>query len=263
MQPYPIAYLTSLVLASALCVTPLLAETAASRASSLERPGYYPAQVLAPGVPLRGDQYTIRPQGYDDGLMATFWIDSSTGETYQATGMPQLYQRIAEIYAIAKLRQMDSGKEYANSLGKGASNTVSSVGKTLSDPGSFFKSIPQGASKFFGSLGENLKGGQSQCEAKVYSNVLDQSKAKRLLAFELGVNPTAPTRRCRRSSIASGGRRRAVPSPSHPSGRRRHSRRRRRWLEHEPDVAEHSRQPGPRPAQHGEPQEVRRHRHFR
>jgi hypothetical protein len=160
-----------------------------------EKPGYYPARLLAPNVPLRGDQYQVRDKGYDDGLVATFWIDASDGTTYSATGIDQLYQRIAEIYAITQLRQIDSGKEFGNSLGNGAKGTVTAIGKTLSDPGKAISGIPQGASKFFGSLGEKLKGGKSQYEDKAYSDVLGASKAKRLLAFQLGVNPysTNPT----------------------------------------------------------------------
>jgi len=157
--------------------------------ATFEKPGYYPAQFLAPGVPLRGDQYAVRDKAYDDGLVATFWIDSNTGEMYTAVGKQQLYQRIAEIYAIAQLRQMDSGKEFGDSVGNGAKNTVTAVGKTLSDPGAAIASVPQGVSKFFGSLGEKLKGGKSDYEDKAYSNVLGASKAKRSLAIQLGVNP--------------------------------------------------------------------------
>ncbi len=227
-----------------------------------EQPGYYPANVLAPSVPLRGDQYTIRDKAYDDGLTATFWVDSNTGETYKATGMPQLYQRIAEIYAIAKLRQMDSSKEYSDSLGKGASNTVTAVGKTLSDPGNFFKSIPQGASKFFGSLGENMKGGKSQYEGQAYSNVLGQSKAKRMLAFQLGVNPYS-TNETLQKELNRVGWSQAGGSITVQLAVGRHTRGGRHRPEHEPHPAEFRHQPRPRAAQHHEPEAFREHWHRR
>lgn len=159
------------------------------RAQNLEKSGYVATRDVVPDLSLSGSLYRVRPQAYCDGLVATFWIDARDGSTYRATGTPLLYQRIAEIGAIAKLRQMDSGENFGNSLGNTAENTVTSVGKTISDPGSFFKSIPEGASKFFGSIGENMKGGKSEYEGRAYSSALGQSKAKRLLAFQLGVNP--------------------------------------------------------------------------
>jgi len=161
----------------------------AQQQASLEQPGLYPANLFVSNDVLSGSLYQVRPSGSCDGLGVTYWIDASDGTTYEAVGTPMLYQRIAEINAIATLRKMDSGEQFANSLGNGAKNTVTAVGKTLSNPGEAIASVPKGVSKFFGSLGESLKGGSSKYEDKAYSNVLGASKAKRQLAVQLGVNP--------------------------------------------------------------------------
>lgn len=168
---------------------PLEAQQGQAAPPAYDQAGYYPTSLLAPDVPLSGDQFKVRSKGYDDGLVATYWVDANDGTTYRAVGKGQLYQRIAEIYAIAKLREMDSGQQFGDAAGNTAKNTVTAVGDTLSDPGKFIKGIPQGASKFFGSIGEGLKGGHSEYEGKAYSNVLGQSKAKRMLAVQLGVSP--------------------------------------------------------------------------
>src|SRR5277367_3713807 len=154
-----------------------------------EQPGYYPTSLFIPDSVINGSLHKVRPTAYCDGLTVTYDIDASDGTTYAAKGTDMLYQRIAEIYAIAKLREMDSGKEFGDSAGNGAKDTVTAVGKTLSDPGKAIEGVPQGVSKFFGSLGDKMKGGQSKYEDKAYTNVLGASKAKRQLAFNLGVNP--------------------------------------------------------------------------
>ncbi len=176
--------LSRLLLALALVTLPGIA-----RSQQFEQPGLYPANRFVADSVLNGSMHKVRPSAECDGMGVTYWIDSTDGTTYEAIGTPMLYQRIAEIYAIAELKKMDSGKEFGNSLGNGAKNTVTAVGETLSDPGKAIASVPRGVSKFFGSLGESLKGGSSQYEGKAYSNVLGASKAKRKLAVELGVNP--------------------------------------------------------------------------
>jgi hypothetical protein len=161
----------------------------AQQPAPFEQPSLIPANRIVPGSVLRGDLHTVRPSGACDGLEVTYWIDAKDGTTYEAIGNAQLYQRIAEIYAIDALRRMDSGDQFANSLGNGAKNTVTAVGQTITDPVGTISSVPKGVSKFFGSLGESLKGGSSEYEDSAYTNVLGASKAKRSLASQLGVNP--------------------------------------------------------------------------
>jgi hypothetical protein len=173
-------------LAACLVLCPMVH---AQKQDAFEQPGNYPTKLFVSDAVINGSLHKVRPTAYCDGLAVTYVIDASDGATYTAKGTDMLYQRIAEIYAIAKLRQMDSGKEFGDSVGNGAKNTVTAVGKTLSDPGKAIESVPEGVSKFFGSLGEKLKGGKSKYEDKAYSNVLGASKAKRELAFELDVNP--------------------------------------------------------------------------
>ena len=176
-------------LAVGLVAFALVANSRAEAPVTFEQPAYLPTTTFVANSVLKGDLHTVRPTAWCDGLMVTYTIDAADGSTYTATGTAMLYQRIAEIYAIAKLQEMDSGKEFTDSLGNGAKNTVTAIGKTISDPGKAIEGVPQGVSKFFGSLGESLKGGRSNYEGKAYNNVLGASKAKRMLAVELGVNP--------------------------------------------------------------------------
>jgi len=180
---------TKLALVFALTLISQVGIDQAQAQQAYEQPGLYPANHFVPESALSGELYKVRPSASCDGLGVTYWIDASDGTTYEAVGTQMLYQRIAEIYAIAELRKMDSGDEFAHSLGNGAKDTVTAVGKTLSDPGKAIAGVPQGVSKFFGSLGEGLKGGSSNYEDKAYSRVLGASKAKRQLAVKLGVNP--------------------------------------------------------------------------
>src|SRR5271155_1313745 len=189
MMKYPrsiSSFVAGIYLAACVALCPM---AHAQKQDAFEQPGNYPASLFVSDSVLNGSMHRVRPMAYCDGLTVTYDIDANDGTTYTAKGTAMLYQRIAEIYAIAKLRQMDSGKEFGDSLGNNAKGTVTAIGKTLSDPGKAISSIPEGASKFFGSLGEKLKGGHSAYEDKTYSDVLGESKAKRLLAFELGVNP--------------------------------------------------------------------------
>src|SRR5271155_3940428 len=166
MMKYPrsiSSFVAGIYLAACVALCPM---AHAQKQDAFEQPGNYPTNLFVSDSVINGSLHKVRPMAYCDGLTVTYDIDASDGTTYAAKGTDMLYQRIAEIYAIAKLREMDSGKEFGDSAGNGAKDTVTAVGKTLSDPGKAIEGVPQGVSKFFGSLGDKMKGGQSKYEDK-------------------------------------------------------------------------------------------------
>ena len=73
-----------------------------------------------------------------------------------------LRTRIREIYAIDKLKGMSKTDEFTKALQKAGKQKVDSVVALVRDPVDTIKRVPQGASRFFGRIGESLKGGQSE-----------------------------------------------------------------------------------------------------
>jgi hypothetical protein len=129
--------------------------------------------------------HSVAPQAENDGLVNTYFLSSGVEVT---TGIA-LRIRIRELYAIDKLRGMSKTEEFGKALSKAAKGKVESVAGIVKDPIGTFKRVPQGASRFFGRIGEGLKGGGSKTEGNAVQGLTGVDKAKVALAAKLGVSP--------------------------------------------------------------------------
>ncbi len=145
------------------------------------------AQFLPPEV-LSGSLHTVDPQCYADGLHITFYIHSE-GRLIQVTGTRQTIERVHEIYAIQTLRQFSGTEEFTQGLAEAGEKTVGGLVTLVTHPVSTVKNVPKGASRFFGSIGESLKGGSSEMEGSATDALLGIDKARMEIAAELRVNP--------------------------------------------------------------------------
>jgi hypothetical protein len=183
----PIAIALSFLATTALAQTdstpsPAPAETA------FESPGRVEAKMFLPQELLKGPLHTIDPQAENDGLLNTYFFYSGNN-SFEVTTGTALRIRIRELYAIDKLRGMSKTEEFGKALSKAAKQKAESVAGIVRDPIGTIKRVPQGASRFFGRIGEGLKGGGSKNEGNVVQGLTGVEKAKASLAAKLGVSP--------------------------------------------------------------------------
>ena len=187
-----IIILKPIALALGLLATTALAQTASTPSSAplettFEAAGPVETKMFLPEDLLKGQLHTVGPQAENDGLVNTYFLYSGNNAFEVTTGLA-LRIRIRELYAIDKLRGTSKTEEFTKSLAAAGKQKVESVAGIVKDPVGTLKRVPQGASRFFGRIGEGLKGGKSD-EGNVAQGLTGVQKAKVALAAKLGVSP--------------------------------------------------------------------------
>ncbi|MFM8365604.1 MAG: hypothetical protein ACKOAS_10690 [Verrucomicrobiota bacterium] len=162
----------------------------AAESSCFDTPGPVPVYELLPTALIENGLCTIAPEAQADGLHATYRISSASGPE-EITGTQFLANRVRELRAIATLRAMNKSAEFGKALLKTGGEKIQSVGNAVKDPIGTAKNLPQGASKFFGRVGNSIK---SMGEGKVGATEAVEAAAgvhrkKAELALQLGVSP--------------------------------------------------------------------------
>jgi hypothetical protein len=95
-------------------------------------------------------------------------------------------------------------EEFRKALGKSVESKVDSVAGVVRDPIGTIKNVPKGASRFFGRIGEGLKGGKSEEESGgLLAGITGTSTAKAKLAAQLGVSPYTTNEELQRELTAT------------------------------------------------------------
>jgi hypothetical protein len=176
----------------AMAAAPVFAEnppaTPAAAASGFESPGRLEAKTfIAPDL-MKGPSHFVGRECENDGFNNTYFLYSGSNAWAVVTGIA-LKTRIREIYAIEKLKEMNQGKEFTQGIVNSGENKIKSVFGIVTNPLGTVENLPLGASRFFGRIGEALKGGRTEGEGNIVQNVLGVQKAKVALAVKLGVSP--------------------------------------------------------------------------
>ena len=182
-----------IAIALSLFATTALAQTDSTPSpaplqTAFESAGRVEAKMFLPQELLKGQLHTIDQQAENDGLLNTYFLYSGNNAFEVTTGIA-LRIRIRELYAIDKLRGMSKTEEFTKAMAKAAKQKAESVAGIVKDPIGTIKRVPQGASRFFGRIGEGLKGGKSEGEGNTLQSITGVEKAKAALAAKLGVSP--------------------------------------------------------------------------
>lgn len=129
-----------------------------------------------------------------------FYRISSPLGNFQAEGSFELMERIAELHAISKLREISEGEEYKKALKAAAKGPVELARNLADDPVQTVSDIPRGVFKFVRRTGQTIshkvkKEGPEEPrpgEDSGIKQILGVSKAKRQLAVDLNVDPYSP-----------------------------------------------------------------------
>lgn len=170
---------------------------------TFELPGTVPADRFVPADRMSGQLHSVRPMADNDGLNNTYYLDTEL-RVIEVTGTPALLVRIREIYALEHLRRLSKSEEFGKALAKSAEAKLESVAGVVRDPIGTIKSVPKGASRFFGRIGEGLKGGKSHEEGgSPLAGITGVSKAKAQIAAKLGVSPYTTNEELQRELTAN------------------------------------------------------------
>ena len=155
---------------------------------AFETPGRVPTKMFIPAELMSGPLHSVGDFAENDGMNNTYFLYSGDDAWAVTTGIA-LRTRIREIYAIANLREMSKTDEFARAMANAGKQKIEGVVGIVTNPLGTIQNIPLGASRFFGRIGEAMKGGTTQGEGNAVQNMIGVSKAKIALAVKLGVSP--------------------------------------------------------------------------
>jgi hypothetical protein len=177
-----------------LCATIALGQIDTSKpppaaAATFESAGTVETKKFIPAELMTGSLHKVGARADNDNLVNTYTLFAEGTEFEVATGLA-LTTRIREVYAIDALRKMKAGKEVVGGAAAAGGQTVKSAVGIVKNPFGTVKSVPKGASRFFGRIGEGMKGGKSEGEKSgMLQGITGVTDAKVALAAKLGVNP--------------------------------------------------------------------------
>jgi hypothetical protein len=156
--------------------------------TTFESGGRVETKMFLPEDLMKGRLHTVNEQAENDGLLNTYFVYSGDDAFAVTTGI-SLRTRIREIYAIDKLQGMSKTDAFTKAMANAGKKKLQSVGGIVRDPVGTIKRVPLGASRFFGRIGESMKGGSSESEGNALQSITGVDKAKAGLAVKLGVSP--------------------------------------------------------------------------
>ena len=137
---------------------------------------------------MKGPLHSVGEQAENDGLLNTYFL-------YSGDNGIRGDDRHRFAHADSRnLRDRQVGGDEQDgrihqSVGNAGKQKIDSVVGLVKDPVGTIKRVPQGASRFFGRIGESLKGGESEGEGNALESITGVEKPKVALAAKLGVSP--------------------------------------------------------------------------
>ena len=177
-------------------------ERAPVASEEFESPGRHPAKMFLPENLLKGPSHFVGPEAENDRLNNTYFLYSGDA-AWAVVTTGALKTRINEIYAIQKLQEMKKGKEFAQGMEAAGEAKVKGVIGLVTNPLGTVENVPRGASRFFGRIGEGMKGGRTEGEGNLIQNISGEQKAKVALALKLGVSPYSYNQELQKELVAN------------------------------------------------------------
>lgn len=175
-----------------LAQTPEPFEVRRAEVAFEELPELKASEILKPEL-LKGPHYAVRDPVPTGSGMNQFTIDSDFG-LFEADGNEMLLQRLKEIDAIARLREVSRTDEFKKSLVAAAKGPLNSAKNIARDPAQAISNVPKGIMKFLGHAKETVEnvgkgGGGNEGDANRMKDVIGYSDKKRKIALQMGVDP--------------------------------------------------------------------------
>src|SRR5213596_3418422 len=157
-----------------------------------ELPELKASEILKPEL-LKGPHYVIRDPVPTGSGMNQFTIDSDFG-LFGADGNQMLLQRLKEIDAIARLREVSRTDEFKKSLVAAAKSPLNSARNIARDPAQAISNVPKGVMKFLGRAKQTVEkvgkgGGEDDGGGNRMKDAIGYSDKKRKIALQMGIDP--------------------------------------------------------------------------
>jgi len=154
-----------------------------------EAPPALEAAKILPGSMATGPNYRVEQRVVNDGLMNTYRITSTFG-TFEAHSDAELAKRIHEIGAIAKLKGLESSKEFGKGIASTAGNVVEGTKSLVTKPVDTVGGAVRGAGTMLRRTGDAMFGDpKSRYEDDALKSVSGVSENKRAFASAMNVDP--------------------------------------------------------------------------
>ena len=182
------------ILAAALLALPVFAQSPpkADAAPFEEPPTLRASEILKPEY-VAGPHHKVRDAVPTYSGANWFTIESDYG-VFEAEGNALLAQRVAEIYAIARLKEVSRTDEFGRAVARAAKSPVVAAKSLITQPAKTVSAVPKGLFKMLNQAGQGVKEAaqgreRSAYEDKAAQDLIGVSKVKRELAVTLGVDP--------------------------------------------------------------------------
>ncbi len=170
----------------------LLGQSGAALTNTEEPPTLAAKEILKPDF-LAGDGFTVNDEVPTSTGRNRYLIVSEYGE-FEADGNIMLERRIREVAAIRKVKEVSRTDEYKRALKAAVASPLVVAKDAVTNPVGTITGIPKGLFKFVNRAGQNVKERtqgreRSQYEDSNAASLVGFSKAKRMVAIQLGVDP--------------------------------------------------------------------------
>ena len=167
---------------------PTLAAGDTNAAKGYEKPPVLRAADVLPPELRSGPHHRVEDAVATDGFMRIYSIASDFGE-FQASGDEMLRTRVAEIQALAALRELSAGEEFGEALSRTLKSPFVATWNLVTKPVKSITGIPRGAAEALRRTSELARGERSELEDSALGEFFGFEERKRELARRLGVDP--------------------------------------------------------------------------
>jgi len=136
-----------------------------------EIPGELDAYEILPPNLLEGKNYWVDRRIVSFGFTNRYTIYSHFGK-FEAHGDEMLRTRQQEIRAIESLREIKRTKAFGDAVKKAVKSPIKGAKALITNPVDTVKGVPKGVGRFFGRIGEMVKGGCGDQEESVVKELI-------------------------------------------------------------------------------------------
>lgn len=174
---------------SALVTVLVLGVILPAFAQQYENPPVLSASKILPADLRTGPNFQVRESVTNDGYLNTYTVDYKFG-TLTAISTALLRKRIGEIKAMVAMEQVQSSKEYLDSMKQAGLDTMKSALSLVTSPVQTLSGAAQGLGAAFSRVGDSLFGSQqrSQSEDARIKDAIGFASTKREYAYNFGVD---------------------------------------------------------------------------
>jgi len=167
---------------------PTLAAGDTNASKGYEKPPVLRAADVLPPELRSGPHHQVEDAVATDGFMRIYSIASDFGE-FRACGDEMLRTRVAEIQALAALRELSAGEEFGKALSRTLKSPFVAAWNLVTKPVQSIAGIPRGAAETLRRTSELARGERGELEDSALGEFFGFEERKRELAHRLGVDP--------------------------------------------------------------------------